>query len=280
MMTVYLDMVFLLELMINYLLLLVSAKVAGVPFRRPWLLLGSAVGAVVSTLTFLPGWEWLSHPLCRVGTALLILLAAYWYSARLLRLGLIFFALSCMLGGGVLLLSLLSGKGIALQNGILSTGMDLKTVALAAVVCYVGMDLLFRRTGRHGKRELLPVTVSIAGRQILLTALQDNGNTLTDPATGKPVLVAEGAGLRGLVPESLLAGLERPAETIERCADILWRQRLRLLPYRAVGVRCGFLLAVRADMVRVDGREFGGLLVALSPTPVSDGGRYQALFGG
>jgi stage II sporulation protein GA (sporulation sigma-E factor processing peptidase) len=39
------------------------------------------------------------------------------------------------------------------------------------------------------------------------------------------------------------------------------------------------LLAIRADRVWVGKREYGGLLVALSPTAVSDGGGYAALFG-
>jgi len=53
--------------------------------------------------------------------------------------------------------------------------------------------------------------------------------------------------------------------------------RFRLLPYRSVGVDGGLLLAVRADAVEVDGRPLPNRLIALSPTPVSDTGTYQAL---
>jgi stage II sporulation protein GA (sporulation sigma-E factor processing peptidase) len=56
-------------------------------------------------------------------------------------------------------------------------------------------------------------------------------------------------------------------------------RRFRLLPYRAVGVAHGLLLAVRTDKAVLGDRELKGLLVALSPTPVSDGGGYQALMG-
>ena len=278
-MTVYLDGVFLWNLLVHYLLLLVTAKTAGEPCRRRWLALGSAAGAFFSTAAFLPGWEWLCHPLCKVGAALVMLLLAFGHSRRLLRLCLLFFGLSCTMTGSVLLLSLLSGKGFSLRGGVLATGLNLKMTVLSAVLCYIGMSLLFRRMGRHGPGELVPVTVSIGGKQVLLTALRDTGNTLTDPATGRPVVVAEGRGLKGLLPDSLLTGLEEPAGTMESCSDPLWRQRLRLLPYRAVGVRCALLLAVRSDRVNVAGKEYGGLLVALSPTPVSDGGGYQALVG-
>ncbi len=279
-MAVYLDTLFLLNFLMDYLLLLVTAKVAGEPFRRLRLALGGLVGALFAAVVFLPGWEWLTHPACKLGSAVLMLLAAFGGSRHLLRLGLLFFALSCGLGGGVLVIGLLSGRGLAFHNGVLSTGMDLKAVMLSAAVCYAVLTLIFRRSGRHVGRELTPAVVSIGGESVLLTALRDTGNTLTDPVTGRPVLVTEGARLRQLLPEELLTELREPAEAMERFAQSPLGRRLRLLPYRAVGVDCGFLLAVRADRVSVGGEEYGGLLVALSPTPVSDGGGYQALFGG
>ena len=278
-MKLYLDSVFLLNVVINYLLLLVSARVAGEPVRRIWLAAGATVGALLASAAFLPGYRWLSHPLCKLFGGVAMLVVAFWYSLRLVRVGMTFLALSCMLGGGILLISLLTGKGTSFQGGVLGTGMDLKLVLIAAVLCAGVLYVLFLRAGKHGAGELLPVTLSIGGRNILLTALRDTGNTLSDPATGKSVLVAEGAKLKSLLPEYILTGLEHPAETMERCSDPRWRQRLRLLPYRAVGVRCGFLLAVRSDWVQIGKREYGGLLVALSPTPVSDGGGYQVLVG-
>ena len=56
-------------------------------------------------------------------------------------------------------------------------------------------------------------------------------------------------------------------------------RRWRLLPYRAVGVDHGLLLAVRVDRAMVGGEDYGPILVALSPTPLSDGGGYHALIG-
>ena len=67
--------------------------------------------------------------------------------------------------------------------------------------------------------------------------------------------------------------------SVERC-HAQGGRGARLVPYRAVGVECGVLLAVRSRSVKADGRPLGGLLVALSPTPVDDGGAYQALIGG
>ena len=75
------------------------------------------------------------------------------------------------------------------------------------------------------------------------------------------------------------ADLSDPAAALTRLGTGAWRARFRLLPYRSVGVDRGLLLAVRADALELDGQGRGPALVALSPTPVSDGGGYQALIG-
>jgi len=279
-MTVYLDSLFILNWIVNYLLLLVTAKVAGEPFHRVRMGVGGAVGALFAALAFFPAGAWLLNPVCKIAVSAGMVLTAFGGSRHLLRVGGIFAGLSCALSGGLLLVGQVGGKALSMRHGILTTDMDLKTVLLAAVLCYCFLTVLFRRSGQHGKAELEPAVVSLGGESVLLTALHDTGNTLADPATGRPVLVVEGERLKKLFPENLLKMLTDPAGAMERFAEEPWGRRLRLLPYRAVGIDCGFLLAVRCDKVSVGGKDYGGLLVALSPTSVSDGGGYQALFGG
>lgn len=280
---IYVDTLFLLNATVDYLLLLASARLAGEPLARLRFLLGAVLGGLYAVAIFLPGLSFLARPLCRLAAAVLMVLAAFWKSRRLLRQVVIFFALSCAFGGGVLAIALLGGRGLALSNGVLYSGMDLKIVLLSAAGCYGALTLIFQRTGRHtaSSGELRPVRLTLGERQVSLTALVDTGNTLTDPATGRPVLVAEADCVEELLPPGIRpspADLRDPAGALERLKDP-WRRRFRLLPYRSVGVDRGLLLAVRVDQVQVGEEDRGPMLAALSPTPVSDGGGYRALLG-
>lgn len=270
-MTVYIDEVFLLDFLIDYMLLLTAAKLAGEPFRRPRLALGALLGGLYAAAGFFPGWGFLAHPLCKLAVPVGMALLAFGSSRRLCRVSLTFFAVSAAFGGGVLAFQLFLGAPAVL---------DVKTTLLAAAVCHGFLSLVFRRSARHGGGELAPVRLELAGRCCRLTALVDTGNTLTDPATGKAVMVAEGEKLRDLFPAGECPTAEElgaPAEALEkRRGD---PRRWRLLPYRAVGVPWALLLAVRVDGARVGGEDYGSILVALSPTPVSDGGGYSALIG-
>ncbi|MCI8537507.1 MAG: sigma-E processing peptidase SpoIIGA [Oscillospiraceae bacterium] len=277
---VYLDSLFLLNFILDYLLLLATAKAADCPFSRLRLALGALVGAGYAAGCFL--WTFLALPPVKLCAALLMVLAAFWGERRLLRLCLIFLALSCALGGGILAVSLLGGAGLSLENGIPATGMDVKVLLLSAAGCYVLLTLASRRMGRHSQAagDLVDVTLELEGRKVALTALIDTGHTLTDPVNHRPVAVAEAEALRGLLPAGVRLtqqDLREPVIGLERLMALWEPKRFRLLPYRAVGVDCGMLLALRVDRITIGGREQKGGLVALSPGPVSDGGGYHIL---
>ena len=278
---IYIDSLFLLNFVVDYLLLLCAGRLAGEVLRRGRLALGAALGAGYAAAVFF--WSFLLHPLCKLGAALLALLIAYGGSRRLLRVTLVFFAVSAAFGGGIFALQMLGGRGLTLKNGIFYSAMDLKLILLSAAGCYVLLTLVLQRTARHAVRELAPAVLTLEGRRVALTALVDTGNTLTDPATGRPVLVAEGEKLAPLFPPGQAPddqALRDPVGTLERLGGQAgWRGRLRLLPYQAVGVECGLLLAVKLDGVKIGTEDYGALLAALSPTRLSDGGGYSALIG-
>lgn len=281
---VYLDSLFLLNTVVDYLLLLATAKLAGTPFSRFRLGAGAILGGSYAAALFLPGLGWLYHPLCKVSAALLMLLAAFGGQRRLLRLLLLFFGISAAFGGGIFAVSMLGGTGLSLSNGVFYSMMDLRIILLSAAVCYVLLTLVFRRIGRHTSvsGEILPAVLTLNGRRVSFPVLLDTGNTLTDPATGRPVLVVEGRLAAPLLPpETTLSPqeLRSPAAALERLAAGPLKGRLRLLPYQAVGVECGLLLALRLDALQVGVHDYGKTLVALSPNPLSDGGGYGGLIG-
>lgn len=281
---VYIDSLFLLNLVVNYLLLLSAARLAGEVIRRLRLGLGAALGAFYAAAVFFPGMGFLLHPLCKLGAAVLMLLCAFGGSRRLIRLTLVFFGVSAAFGGGIFALELLGGRGLSLKNGIFYSAMDLRLILLSAAACYVVLTFVFRRTAKHvgPTRELVPAVLTMEGRRVALTALVDTGNTLTDPVTNRPVMVAEGEKLIRLFPEGEAPAAEDladPVAAMERLSNSASRGRYRLLPYQAVGVECGMLLALRLDGARVGETDYGGILVALSPNRLSDGGGYSALIG-
>lgn len=260
-MTIYIDSLFLLDLIVDYLLLLLTGKVTGSPLVRWRLFLSAALGGGYSVLCAVTRLPVLLHPLIKLTSAVLLVLISYGHCRHLLRCILIFLALSAAFGGGLYALSLAVGAPLTLNA---------PAVLLFAAAAYGLLSLVGRKLARHGPTDLRQVTVHVGPRSTHLTALVDTANTLTDPITGQGVLVAEGERLAPLLPPE--ADYLHPAQCFPSLPD---PGRYRLLPYRAVGAD-GLLLAVRARL-EVNGQPSPCRLVALSPTPVSDTGAYQAL---
>lgn len=274
---VYIDLLFLLNLIANYLLLLAAGRMSGAVLMRWRIGLGAAAGALYAVLVFLPGLEWLAFWLCKMACGVLMALIAYGGKRYLLRVTVFFFGASAALAGAVLGLEMLGSVSLTLEHGVFYSKLDIRLLLLLFVACYFVLSLFFRRTGRYSGRELVRLEVTLDRGTVSLTALVDTGHSLTDTATNRPVVVAEAQALSGLLPA--WADAAQPIRSVERCHASGSRQA-RLIPYRAVGVECGMLLALRTQGVRVGEKSLGPLLMALSPTPVDDGGTYHALIGG
>lgn len=228
-------------LVVNLLLLYAAGKVGQGTVTILRMFLAACLGALLTGMTVLTG---LGHWLWRLG----ILLAT----------GTLAFGFRLKAWGSIILFMILhfSLGGITERSVTLSMLMGAAGIGLACLVL--------------GKRQtLIPVELTYGGQTLQLMALQDTGNTLRDPITGKNVLVvgADAAQqLTGLSSQEL----RDPLGTLETVPG------LRLIPYQTVG-NSGFLLAIWIPKAKIGGKQ-GSAIVALSPQIFES--HYQALTGG
>ena len=272
-MVVYGDAVLMLNLLINYTLLRGSARLGACAPRQLRLWLGAALGAVYALLTYIPGFGFLHSFLAKLLTAGLMLSCAFGWKRSTFRLGGIFAFLSLVLCGAVYCVHTLQGTPMGSEGYLLYPVSFSALLLTAFAVCLACRMLL--PTLQHADKSLLPLSISLKGKTIHLTALRDTGNTLTDPLSGAPVLTVYWKALRPLLPKGLdEAALQSPSEALASHRTL----SPRLIPYRAVGTKRGLLFAIPCTVSTEHKTQTQ--LVALSPTPVSDGGAYEALIGG
>jgi len=210
-----------------------------------------------------------------------MVLIAFGSKRGLLRIGLIFFAVSAAFGGAVFALSLLGGSPA--PPGQLFLPVNLRVLLITFALCYLVMKLVFSRLGRDVGGQLFKIEITRRGRSVTCTGLLDTGHSLTDPITSAPVVVVEMEALLplfSLEAMALLKGSLSPVELLRDLDGTPDEKSFYLIPYTSVGVPHGFLLAFRPDFLGIDGHDLRSVAVALSPTRLSDGGRYSALIGG
>lgn len=273
-MVVYIDSLALLNFIINYLLLLVSARVNGTPFRRLRLALAALFGAAYAVSVWLPGLDFLGGLFWKATSCILMALIAFGGRkiSKMVRLGVTFVAGSFLLGGAVLAIGLIAG--VPDTGGTPYVPIDFKTLFLTAGLSYGVLTLVFRYTGRHGVKETAELCACWGDRQICVKVLRDSGHTLIEPVSGSEVIILDREAALPLLPPKQAALitpelLNDPAGLL----TLLSEAQFRLIPYRAVGTDCGFLLAFRPDSAEVRGgtrlRKLKNCYIGLSPTPLS-----------
>ena len=111
---IYVDRLFLLNLGIDYLLCLLSARVCGLVLKRRRYVLAALLGAALlgaawAVLTLLPGLRFLAGAAGKLGAALLMALIAFGGERKALRCGAVFLCVAAAFGGGLYALSAAGG---------------------------------------------------------------------------------------------------------------------------------------------------------------------------
>jgi len=262
---IYLDRLFGLNLLLDYCLVLASARVCGVVLRRARYLLAAVTGALYAALMVLPGCSWLGSGAMKLALGAAMALIAFGGEAHWARCAVVFFAVSAAFGGAVYAASMLAG--VSPGSGALVT-VSGRVLVLSFAVCYAAVSTVFRRRAKTAAREVRTVTVTLAGRSTTVRALRDSGNDLHDPVSGLRAAVLPLFPALHALPDDAVQTLT-VLGALPECTG-----RVVLLPYRAVGVTGALLPAFRPDSVMIDGAP-EPMLLALSVQALTSDGAFS-----
>lgn len=272
---VYIDVVFVTNLLMDYILLRLVGKIFRCRSTRLRYLLASSVGALLSCFIlyvqmdgFLPAVI-LLHGACAMG---------------MIRLGL------GLKKGSLLVKAMLAMYFTAfLLGGFMeaaAAGKELtwKMFLLFAIGAYLGLSglLYLSDSIRTQWKNIYPVTLSFQGKEQSAYGYYDTGNLLSDPVSGAPVSVMRPELLETMLPGELLDGLkhlnENPGES-ESTELVLLKPRF--LPYRTVGQADGVMLTITLEdlCIHTPGEvvHISGPVFALAFEPSALGSEYKVL---
>lgn len=238
---VYIDVVFVTNLLMDYFLLRIAGWILSCKKNRGRLLLAAAAGAIYScVLLYIPAEDFLPAAILCHGAC------AYF----MIRIG---FGLK---KGGLLVKAMVTLYLTAFLLGgfweVLSSGwkMTVRTFFLFAFCAYFGLSALIYITAslKIRMKHIYPITISYRGKVQSTYGFYDTGNLLMEPVSGKPVSVVCPEFLESILPEEIRESLKHIKENQgEKESTQLEEIHPRFVPYRAVGKESGMLLAVTLE---------------------------------
>lgn len=256
---VYVDMLFLINFLMDFVVLWAAAKLAQVRVSLWRLAVGAVIGSLYSVLVLLPDFQIMSRLEMKFMVSVVMAIVVYsplsW--KKFGQVILYFYLVAFTMGGAVLGFIYLMGSSSL--TGVIS---DLPLHYLWLLIALLTAVVLGKYGITYVKKSLLqdllkvPVEIRIQGQQFNVTGLVDTGNQLVDPLTGSPVIIVEYGVLKPYLPTELQEIIDTNGEVDLSKLDAVIPEEgkifsFRLIPFTTIGKRHGMLVGFRPDEIIV-----------------------------
>ncbi|WP_257352378.1 sigma-E processing peptidase SpoIIGA [Pseudalkalibacillus decolorationis] len=292
-MTIYLDVIWFLNLCIDFLLLWLTALILKRNTSKKRLFLGALMGSLYVFFLFAETGI-VYHPIVKLLYSAIIIMITFGYKrfASFVQGLFMFYFTTFITGGGLLGIHYFLQTDAQIINGVMQT----KSSGLGDPVSWLFVVLLFpvlivftkKRVNQLEVRKLhyeqiMTFEVKIDSLTFKGTGLMDSGNQLHDPLSKHPVMILDTKEFQNQLPKVVLdqaENLEHIGQNDEEEPNP-WIDRLRLIPFRAVGSNNQFLTGIKPDHVHIWQNnvkyETRNVIVGLSLSNISGEGDYNAI---
>ncbi len=235
---VYLDVFFMINFIMDYMIILITSRIAKVKKKRIRQLVGAGCGALYSVIVIKPLTNHLFKiTLVNILIAAVMVLISFGFTSASVYIKNVFllFVVSFTMSGIInyLYYSTVIGKYVRnVLSGNSNKVVNARKFILVSVLAYILLSAIVRIifSVRKDMELYYDVKITFRGKSVVVRGLYDTGNGLTEPVNGKMVHIAEYKILK-----PLLEGDEKAKENIY------------VIPFHSIGEEDGIMYGIRMD---------------------------------
>lgn len=292
-MTIYLDIVLLENLCMNYIILFATGYIMKIKMKQGKLILSSLLGGVYAVISYLEILPLYSNFSMKILLSVLMVYIAFAPKEikKLAKQLIIFYLISFAFGGcAFALLYFIKPQEILMKNGVYIGTYPIKIALLGGIIGFIITYIAFRivKTKIRKKDMLYKITIKIEEKEISVNAMLDTGNLLKEPITGMPVIVVQKNELYSVIPEKVLNNIEEliggeNKELINNLEEKEYLTKFRLIPFSSIGKQNGLMLGLKADEVYIELEEENerrtDVIIGIFSQALTKNNTYTALIG-
>lgn len=256
-MTIYIDIVLLENVCMNYIILFGTAYIAKIKIKHIKLFISSSIGAIYAILAYIGIFPIYANIVVKIILSICMIYIAYNPKniKRMFKELIVFYLVSFSLGGcAFALLYLIKPQEIFIKNGVYIGTYPIKIIFLGGIVGFAITYMAFSIVkNKMSKKELIyQIEIEIEKKKIETRVILDTGNMLKDPISNAPVILIEKEKLQSILPDNLLDNINKiGGERNERIIQQKYKNRLRVIPFTSVGKENGIMFGIKVDKVKV-----------------------------
>ena len=291
-MTIYLDIIFLENLILNYIILIAVSIITKTKIKYIKTFMASLIGSVYAIFYYLFRMNLIFEFFMKILLSVIMVYVSYWPKnlKECLKKIIIFYLTSFVFGGGAIAIIYMVNSGrISIQNGIIIGSYSINTILIGISIAFIIIVISFKLVkAKISKKDLFcDIKIKINKKMIRTTAMIDTGNMLKEPITNIPVIVVEKDILNKAIPEVILKNIEcilgGDFTEISNEIEKEYISKLKVIPYKSLGKENGILLGIKADEVSFmeenEEIKLTKVIIGIYNKKLSKNGKYHALIG-
>ena len=291
-MTVYVDVIFLENIIINYIILYVTGIISKTNIKQLKILLGSIIGATYAIIYYILNLKIYSSFIIKIILSIIIIYVSFNPKKFkiLFKQVILFYLISFVFAGATIgIIYMVNFQNITIQNGVLVGNYTIRTILIGIIIAYflvmIGEKII--KTKFSKKDMICDIEVSFENKKIKTKALIDTGNMLKEPITNTSVIVLEYTLLYDIIPKPILDNLENilggDLSKIPKDLQTEYISKFRVIPFSSLGKQNGILLGVKGENLIVNINEemkkIDKVIIGIYNKPLTKNGEYKGLLG-
>lgn len=277
-MVYYVEYVFAENFLIDFILLFVTGRLVKQIIVYKRLIAASLIGAFYVILTAYIGKDFMTYFIVKLSVSVLMIMVAFDTKGILvnIRVILCFYITSLIMVGIITALYYLTYDRLTVN-----------AIVLSCFLGYAALHFFFKEVkGRIKKSNYIRyVTINMGNKNKTLKAFIDTGNELTDPMTGKPVIVVSIESIKNILGDELyyniLSFYNNKESNYEKLLIENSNINLKIIRYNTISSKNELMVCLTPDEITIKGNKEDILtvdaLIGIYPNRISKKEDYDAL---
>lgn len=259
---VYAEYILLENIIINYIILYATKKFTRTETSIIRLIIAAIIGALYTFVLFFPSLKFMTKFSIKFSISVLIIILAFNPEKidKFLKLIATFYCISFVFAGASLALFYLLDFNVYYYNGVFYIkDFPASILIIGIFLSFLILKYIINHISKKVKKEemLITLTIILNGKEASLIGLIDTGNSLTEPITHNPVVIAEFNAIKEILPVDIRSFYESEykrdiLDISNFIANSSEKIPLRLIPFKSIGKDNGMLLGFKPDELIID----------------------------
>ena len=260
-MYVYIEYLLIENVIINFIILYVTKKITRTKTTKLRLFIGALVGSIYTLVAFFPSLQFMGKFIIKFSVSMLMIILAF-NPERLnqfFKQMSAFYMVTFGFAGAIIGIFYILNNSFNLTRFSFNDFDELVKfliIGIGMAIFLIRNILKFYQNRINKENYLTNITIRLRDKEVKLIALIDTGNSLKEPISQKPVIIAEYSALEGILPERIknmyLDKKELDLNFIAKIMDEIGDDiKLRLIPFKSIGNENGILIGFKPDSIKI-----------------------------